>query len=249
MALITIHFSSQKLATQTIVRVIMPDHPIDHPLKTIWWLHGLGDDGSVWIRKTRLELFASNYEVAIILPDMQRSFAQNIPEGLPFFDYLSLELPQYLQSIFPLSKDRKNNYLVGTSMGGYSAYKWAAICPKKFSYVATLSPVTNLETVTTFMSDYQSIIGKNPNIIPSLNELMSKKVAELKKINWIQYIGTDDSLRSDSENFTSKIKQELGINLNPHVSTGNHNWTFWDDKLPQIFEWLPLSRITTGGMQ
>lgn len=247
MALISVHFSSKLLQTQTVVRLIMPDRPINKPLQTIWWLHGLGDDGSAWIRKTRLELFASQFNVAIIIPDMQRSFFQNIRGGLPYFDYLSKELPNYLETIFPLSKNQKDTFLVGNSMGGYGSYKWSALNPDKFSYVATLSPVTNLNTVTSFMEDYQSILGKEPNKITSLFDLMSPNIEQLKKINWIQFMGSDDSLREDSEAFTKKVQNQLNLDLNQNILSGNHNWTFWDEQLPELFKWLPLHKLDSGG--
>lgn len=248
MAIISVHYSSQLLNTQTIVRIIMPDKALNKPIPVIWWLHGLGDDGSIWIRKTRLELIASQYEVAIVIPDMKRSFSQNIQGGLPFFDYLNQELPEYLYSIFNLSDKRDENFLVGNSMGGYGSYKLAAISPKRFSYVVTLSPVTNLKTVTTFMKDFPTVLTNNPGSIESLISLMGKTKNELLNIHWLQLMGADDPLKSDSINFVKEAKDKLNINLNQKILSGNHNWTFWDEQLTEIFNWLPLQKVSTGGI-
>ncbi|KRK78044.1 acetylesterase [Companilactobacillus alimentarius DSM 20249] len=248
MAVISVHYSSQLLNSQTIVRIIMPDNILNKPVPVIWWLHGLGDDGSVWIRKTRLELIATQYKVAVIIPDMQRSFSQNIQGGLPFFDYINKELPEYLHSIFNLSDRRDENFLVGNSMGGYGSYKLSAISPKRFSYVATLSPVTNLKTVTTFMRDFPSIFTSNPESIENLVGLMGKTQNELSNIHWLQLMGADDPLKSDSINFVKETKDKLHINLNQKISPGNHNWTFWDKQLTEIFNWLPLQKVLTGGI-
>lgn len=239
MALVKIQFSSKLLENQTTVRLLLPDRKIVKPLPVIWWLHGLGDNGNTWLRKTRIELFAEKYNIAIIFPDMQRSFYLNIQDGLPFYTYLTDELYHYLYSVFPFSTDPNKNFLVGNSMGGFGAYKWSFTDPHKFSYIATMSPVTNLSVLPKIMPDYQIIESKKT---PSLYNLALSNKNILSMANWLNLIGDSDPLLNDDQKFVNRIKK-LGINLNMQISSGKHDWTFWDKQIEKIFDWLPLEKF------
>lgn len=246
MANLELQFSSSVLQNQETIRLLLPDHPSSKNLPTIWWLHGLGDNGSVWLRKTRLELFASQYQVAIILPDMHRSFYRNAPDGQRYFDYLTEELPAYLGTLLPLATTARKRFLVGNSMGGYGAYRWIAHYPSHFSHVATLSPVTDLTVVRRLMPDYRNTIGPDPEKIPALSTEFALTAPDLKAVNWFQSMGTDDELLDDCKHFDQMIREQYQIDLNAHIEPGKHDWNFWDSQLPKIFEWLPLEKLTGG---
>ncbi|MFD1441519.1 alpha/beta hydrolase [Lacticaseibacillus hegangensis] len=247
MANLALTFSSTILKGQNTVHLILPDKPLGQKIPVIWLLHGLGDDGSCWIRKTRLEQLTTDVNVAVVMPDMGRSFYRNLPGGLHYYIYLSEELPEYLQSLFPLSRQASENFLVGNSMGGYGSFYWAAHQPEKFSYVATLSPVTDLSTVPSFMPDYESSLGSKPAALPTLLDEFETNASKLQHLNWLTLAGKDDQLTHASVAFAKSARDSLGIDINEHVLPGKHDWTFWDQNLSTILSWLPLKKIDRVG--
>ncbi len=57
------------LEEQTTIHVVLPNQ-IDpkNKLQVLWLLHGLGDNGSGWIRKTNLEVLTKYTNLAVITP-------------------------------------------------------------------------------------------------------------------------------------------------------------------------------------
>ena len=93
MALMQLNYSDPLLDNQTTLRIILPDQ-IKGPLQSLYVLHGLGDDGSAWQRKTNLGSLVTDYQAAAIMPSLPRSWYQNV-WGRAYFDYLT-NLPNIL---------------------------------------------------------------------------------------------------------------------------------------------------------
>ena len=53
--------------------------------------------------------------------------------GLPYFTYVSEELPTLCRRMFSLSAAREKNYVFGLSMGGYGAMKCALTYPGRYA--------------------------------------------------------------------------------------------------------------------
>ena len=56
--------------------------------------------------------------------------------GLPYFSYLTEELPTICKSIFRISADREHTAVMGGSMGGYGALKCALSKPEQYGMCA-----------------------------------------------------------------------------------------------------------------
>lgn len=73
------------LQEQTTTYVILPNElPQSGKLQVLWLLHGLGDNGSGFLHKTNLEVLDKYTNLAIITPEMNRSFYTNMDRGLPY---------------------------------------------------------------------------------------------------------------------------------------------------------------------
>jgi S-formylglutathione hydrolase FrmB len=57
---------------------------------------------------------------------------------------VSEELPRYVQAVFPLSDWREDNFVAGSSMGGYGAFKLALNQPDRFAAAISLSGVLDI---------------------------------------------------------------------------------------------------------
>ena len=85
-------FFSEELGMQTGIHVIIPDAAKNSDLRVLYLLHGLSDNCSNWIRNTSIERYAVEYNTAVIIPEVQRSFYTDMKYGLNYFSYVADEL-------------------------------------------------------------------------------------------------------------------------------------------------------------
>ena len=113
---------------------------------TVYLQHGLGDDESTPWTRTKLEQYASEYELIVVTSDAGASwFCNDIRpesgrrEGRRWEDYFAFELPEYVESNFPAAPVRSARGQCGFSMGGYGAMMLALLHPDRFGAVSTHS--------------------------------------------------------------------------------------------------------------
>jgi S-formylglutathione hydrolase FrmB len=106
---------------------------------TLYLLHGLSDDHTIWMRRTSVERYAAAKNLAVIMPAVGRSFYQDMASGPRYWSFLSEELPALCQRWFPLSSSREETFAAGLSMGGYGALRLGLLQPDRFGAVASLS--------------------------------------------------------------------------------------------------------------
>ena len=103
MALLRVDFSSEVLALGTSMTVLLPErastqigltgHDCDAPPPVLYLLHGLTDDNTAWTRYTSIERYAAARGLAVVMPQVHRSFYADETYGSRFFSFLSEELP------------------------------------------------------------------------------------------------------------------------------------------------------------
>ena len=93
--------------------------------RTLILLHGLTDSASVWWRRTSIERYAEIYDIAVIMPEVYKSYYQDMKHGENFFTYISEELPVLCETLFHVAVDPDNLMIAGLSMGGYGALRCA----------------------------------------------------------------------------------------------------------------------------
>ncbi|MFD1392891.1 alpha/beta hydrolase [Lacticaseibacillus jixianensis] len=238
MALITITRASQLLANQMRTTVVLPDVLPAQPLRTLWLFHGLGDDGSGWQRKTALEPLAVRDHVAVVMPEMDRSFYQNEASGAPYFDYLTQELIPTMRQLLPLSAKPVANFVAGNSMGGFGAMMLAAAHPDWFSAVAAISPVCDLSVVPSIMPDFRRVFG---GVVPADRLRRSLKQADpqaLRKLRWYHTIGDADFMKQPNDDFNDFLTRDLGLAVTYETGPGDHDWFFWNRALQATWRWL-----------
>ena len=114
----------------------------------LYLLHGLSDDDTIWLRRTSIERYAAPLGLAVVMPQVARSFYTDEAHGNRYWTFLSEELPQLARSFFHLSDRREDTFVAGLSMGGYGALKWALHRPGRFAAAASLSGALDLVAVS-----------------------------------------------------------------------------------------------------
>lgn len=242
MALLRMEYASQALAMNTSVQVILPDEGPLSQAKVIYLLHGLTDNCTGWTRYSSCERYARERGVALVIPEVQRSFYIDGVYGLKYFTYVSRELPDAVHRIFGLSRDGRQNYVMGLSMGGYGALKCALTYPERYAGCGSFSGVTDL---VSFMNAPAISLGKQECIAllgPELTVGPENDLAQLlRKANRLPpvYLSCGEQDRHYPMNCAfAQLLQEAGADFRFDHRPGDHCWSFWDKSLQDCFDYL-----------
>ncbi|MDU0202252.1 MULTISPECIES: alpha/beta hydrolase family protein [Paenibacillus] len=255
MAFIDCHFYSDSLGVSASMYVILPQHAQNqigiasasygtskHP--TLYLLHGLSDDHTIWMRRTSIERYAAKLGIAVVMPAVNRSFYTDMAAGPKYWTFISEELPAIARSFFPLAEERELNYAAGLSMGGYGAMKLALTHPDRFAAAASLSGAVDIShRALNFPDEFKLIYGDVTSIKGSKNDLFylaeQVKASKGPKPDLYQCCGTEDFLYEDNIRFRNYCR-ELGLDLTYEEGPGEHEWGYWDRQIQNVLNWLPL---------
>ena len=256
MAFLECRFFSESLAESVTVNVLLPQQTINQiGLKgtadsdnapVLYLLHGLSDDESIWLRRTSIERYATQYGLAVIMPAAGRSFYADMFHGGKYWTYISEELPQIMHSFFRFSTKREDTYVAGLSMGGYGAMKLALHCPEKFAAAASLSGALDLEHLLemrpSLAHEFECMFGDMKQFRGSFNDIFAQAERRVREKCILPELfltcGTEDSLYSDTVAFRDHL-QKLGIKFTYDECKGIHEWGLWDRKIQDVIRWLP----------
>lgn len=246
MAFLQIHFSSEVLGKNGAMFALMPQRH-DKPLKTLWLLHGLSDDNTIWLRRTAIERYVDGRNVAVFMPDGARSFYCDVPNGLRYETHIAEELPAIAHSMFRLSDRREDNFIAGLSMGGYGAFKIALRRPDRFAAAASFSGVLDPGA---FYRDYEKAgvrdiladfgfadpEGSREDVLELAREAAKRGSPVLRLY---QECGTEDFLYGANVKFRD-LALSLGLDLTYRERPGAHSWDFWDVCFKNAIDWMGL---------
>ncbi|MGZ9583395.1 alpha/beta hydrolase [Paenibacillus marinisediminis] len=256
MALMECHFYSEALGFNTTMSVILPQETTSQiglegaaarkgKYPTLYLLHGLSDDHSIWLRRTGIERYVSSMGIAVVMPQVHRSFYTDMKYGYRYWTFLSEELPALSRQFFPLSERREDTFVAGLSMGGYGAFKWALRRPDSIAAAASLSGALNVarrEDAALFSNDFKLIYGEeSPKGTEEdlLHLLQTCDKAEGPKPKLYQCCGTEDFLYAENQDFLEAVR-DTSIEHEYHEGPGDHTWEYWDEHIQHVLKWLPL---------
>lgn len=243
MALLTCHLYSSALTMNTELTVILPlDWRNDlrgKKLPAVYLLHGLTDDCTSWQRRTNIETYAERHGFAVIMPEVQRSFYTDMKFGIAYFTYITQELPQLCEQMFPLANTREGRFVAGLSMGGHGALKCALTFPEHYAACGAFSSAVDIKQL--FKKGEGSLIQKEAPAIygEKIDEqedvfFLAKQAAESEKPLPKLFLscGTLDSLYDNNERFY-KHAAGLGYDIQGYEAPAGHEWPFWDESIRQ----------------
>jgi S-formylglutathione hydrolase FrmB len=261
MAFLQIQFFSAALNVASTVNVIMPEanqgigmgaSRDERPPKVLYLLHGYSDDHSIWMRRTSVERYAANHNLAVIMPAVNHSFYCNEAYGEKYWDYVSDELPRTMRRFLRLSDKPEDTYVAGLSMGGYGAMRLALTYPERFAGAASFSGAVDLETIfyqRHIGTEFDRVFGDRKEIKGTENDLfhLMKKNAKAAHKPWL-YVscGTKDFLFDAHKAFVPALR-ENGWNVMGHEEPDAiHEWGFWDDQIKAFIELIYAREETDG---
>lgn len=275
MALVHLNFQSAYLGNNTDVNIILPDKDWEKTpaafygsgkkYKVLYLLHGTFGDYTDWLRKSNIELYASERNLIVVMPSGANSNYVNWPgfaTGYHAWDYLTEELMPLVQGWFPASAAREDNFIAGLSMGGNGAVQYAVGHPEKFAGAASLSNApTDLKQMkepkydgsaedgaaSLFHKRVQNLVDNfgglegyvdSPiNVWDRLPELM--KDGTLPKLYFC--CGDQDGLIWEKYQAFKAHAQEIGLPAKFEEEAGySHEWRFWDMYIEKALDFFGI---------
>lgn len=271
MALLNYTFESEYLKNNTQITVILPDKPREESpsqfycngrkYKVLWLLHGTFGDHTDWVRKTNIEMYATEKNLVVVMPSALNSNYSNWDHymlGYKMFDYLTEELMPLIYGWLPVSSRREDNFIAGLSMGGRGTIKYAVNHPDKFAAAAVLSAAP---------MDFSRICPGNPcPMLDSENERMRNtfvnaggldafrnsnenvwaiidRLAGTGKLPKLMFAcGKEDHILYDA--FCTFRKHAVEIGLEAHwfeLEGFRHEWRFWDLAIQEALDFFGLT--------
>lgn len=256
MAFFDCHFFSETLALSVSAHVIIPEAPAARrkPHPVLFLLHGLSDDHTMWMRRTSIERYATERNLAVVMPAVGRSYYQDTASGARYWTFLSEELPALMRGFFPLSEKRADNFTAGLSMGGYGALRLALSHPDKFAAAASFSGALDYvrrlresgKPRSRFSKiEWNAVAGPGADAAGTGSDLfhLAKRVASRRGPRpalWLS-CGTEDDIIGDTREFHRHL-DTIRYAHTCEESPGVHDWAYWDGQIQRAIAWLPLRK-------
>lgn len=243
---------SKVLEMETGITVVAPNGlKTGEKFQVAYLLHGLCGSNGDWANYTMLPVYANDYNVVFIMPEVGRSFYSDMKYGQRFFSYITEELPEICKNVFNISGRTEDTAVIGASMGGYGALKCALAKPEQYGYCCAFSSAClflkegldnqreNGETkafkaayTEQLIRDFRSIFGDNLEWNPQdeILELAKKINGQKVKPKIYSVCGNEDYLRGDNARFADEMKK-LDFDLTYQEWPGSHDWYFFDEAL------------------
>jgi len=255
MALIRCDFFSESLELGTSMTVLLPEESAgqigmagatrtgDPPV--LYLLHGLSDDATTWTRRTSLERYVAPLGLAVVIPQVHRSFYADEAHGNRYWTFLSEELPSVVDRFFRVSTRREDTFVAGLSMGGYGALKWALRQPGRFAAAAGLSGALDVSRIAADPARaalFGAVFGQNP-VAGTADDLLwlLERVDPATLPDLYVCCGTEDELVADNRRFLETAAR-AGVPVTDDLGPGEHEWGYWDRRIRDVLAWLPLDQ-------
>ena len=234
------HFSSALNKEKSFKIYIPPDAGPDERFPVLFILHGAYGSFEDWMSRTNAADLADRFRMILVFPDGSQFgwyVDSPIEKDMQYETYMSKELVQLIDRLFPTVAKREARGIMGLSMGGHGALLLAAKHPDVFGTASSLSGILKI----TNHPDKWQIAGR-------LGAFADNRAAWESNCVWDQApkfkdanvrilfdCGKDDTQTGaigDSRELHERLKS-LGI---PHIwreMPGTHSWDYWQGHLEE----------------
>lgn len=269
MAVLQVTMMSRCLMRTVPVTVVLPADKLtspgapergEKPFKTLYLLHGVFGSHQDWLFGTRIQRYAEDHDLAVVMPSGDNAFYVDQPAGNNYYgEFIGRELVELTRKMFPLSRKREDTFIGGLSMGGYGALRNGLKYSETFGRVISLSGALHLE----------EIAARTDNSVPFLQSrayaefcfgdlsklltsdmnprYLAEKAREAGKQLPRVYMacGDRDSLLPANRDCV-RFFREQGMDVTFEVGPGGHEWNFWDTYIEKAIAWLPTEENQAG---
>lgn len=207
-----------------------PSHVIKEEYPVIYLLHGMGNNHATWCGYSNIEMFAEERNIAVVMISGENKFYRSVPNGDDYERFIEEELPEFVTSMFPISKLPEHTYIAGLSMGGAGALMHGIENPDKFAAIGA------------FSAAIRNKASKEPNDwgLPDPREKILLNQKKGKKLPEIYLAcGTEDSLYQENKMFKEFLEENKEKVTWVSEEGFGHEWRFWDRQVECFLDWIP----------
>ena len=222
----------------------------DTRFPVLYLLHGLTGASGNWIEKTRIALYATHYDLFIVMVEGGNGWYTDSATVRTdkYESYILAELIPDVEKRFRVSTQREGRAIAGLSMGGYGAFKFGLKHPQMFALVASMSGAFGAATWTdkditspgVIRDSLLTTFGPANSPVRGANDVFKlAREASAKKIKPLPYLyldcGTEDFLFSNNREFVNLLL-ELKLPHEYRQLPGTHSWSYWDSQIQEILK-------------
>jgi putative tributyrin esterase len=256
MAFCELKYFSKSLDKAIAADILLPERETQGPFTTLYLLHGLSDDHTIWQRRTSIERYVADLPLIVVMPDSGRGFYCDALQGMAWESAIIKDLIGYVDTMFHTRKERQGRLLAGLSMGGYGAIKFALKYSEMFCGAVShsgamafahrpLTPDAYPER-NKFIAEFARVVGENPVDGPNDLYALAHSIAPGLRPALRIDCGTDDFLIEDNRAFHAYL-EEMGYAHTYLEFPGAHTWEYWDEHIQEALKFLmPHAGILPG---
>jgi S-formylglutathione hydrolase FrmB len=238
MALCHINFFGASIGQMSSMNVIVPEG-VKGPYATFYLLHGLSDDHTAWQRRTSIERYVEGLPLVVVMPSTARGWYSNVEVWpvLRYEDHIMKDVIGFVESTFPVKRERKARAIGGLSMGGFGAVKLGLKHHDMFCSVNSHSGA--LERLDrraadkksplddAFMREVFGVLGQSLQNTDNDLDFLAEKCPKNRRPELLIDCGREDFLLAANRGY-HKFLQSIKYTHTYREFPGNHNWQFWD---------------------
>lgn len=236
MSKIECNFISYSLRRAVDITVILPTvsfpdvmlkqdvhHVYEEKFSVLYLLHGKGNNHKQWTGYSNVELFAEERMIAVVMMSAENKFYLNGGTDNDFERLMNEELPEFITNTFPVSKEAKDTYIAGLSMGGFGALYHGMKYGGRYQAIGSFSGALEHDGV-------------------SIEQVTRASFEEGKRLpNLYLACGTRDFLYQDNIKYRDFLR-EKGIAHTWYESEKyGHEWRFWNICIENFLDWIDRS--------
>lgn len=229
MAFSQVSWFSQVLGKHVAMNVLLPDVG-KPPFPVFYLLHGLSDDYSVWHRRTRIEHYARELPLIVVMPDGYRGFYTNNDQGPAYAKYMGEELPAFVERTFQAKTTGAARCIGGLSMGGYGALRIGLGYAGRYTSLNSHSGavIHGSQDQDPKNAEMVRIYGLKPQGTDHDTMALLKKARRAGKLpKMLIDCGTGDFLIQQNRDFHAAL-DKLNVEHTYAEFPGVHDWDYWD---------------------
>lgn len=245
-------FHSKALDRQISYRVFLPQNSNpNQKFPVVYLLHGAFGNSKDWSNNSDVGQYARQ-GIILVMPDGGSSYYINaVGEAKDKYeDYITQDLIADVQARFPARNNRESRAIVGFSMGGFAAIKFALSHPDLFVVAGALSPAIDVPSRRFSLKHadqwwrFLRIFGPLGSKEHQARDPLVLVESADPRVTPSIYLtaGEQEPLLDPIRRFGARLKQR-NFDYEFHTEPGGHDWTQWNEQLPgcfaKVFEFLP----------
>ena len=243
MSFCELRYFSNALQVNTAARVILPETG-EPPYPTLYLLHGLSDDESMWTRRTSIERYVADLPLIVVMPNGGRGFYLDAAEGFRYAAAIGDELPRRIEETFPAKRERGGRALAGLSMGGHGALQIALSRPNDFCAAASLSGAVGFghypenRDGAPYSPEFRRILGAGDPAGSAADVWHHAATLAPESLPALRIdCGTEDFLIAHNRAFHAFLEEKRVAHEYVEYP-GAHDWPYWDAHIQDVLKFL-----------